>query len=100
MKLEKIPYQTKVFFNGNWIGFTENPEEIIQSFKKIRRVQKIDGFSIVRDIINKEIRIYTDQGRGMRPVYVVKDVCKGSNKLKITKAKLYAILSLGESNAF
>ncbi|EAR95419.1 DNA-directed RNA polymerase II protein (macronuclear) [Tetrahymena thermophila SB210] len=100
LKLEKIPYQTKVFFNGNWIGFTETPEQIIDVFKEIRRLQKIDGFSIVRDIINKEIRIYTDQGRGMRPVFTVQEICEGKNRLKITKSKLYAILQQFEGKAF
>ena len=51
-----IPKKTKVFFNGNWVGFTDNPDTVVDIFKSIRRKQKIEGVSVVRDIINKEIR--------------------------------------------
>ena len=36
-----------------------------------------------RDILNKEIRIFTDEGRIYRPVYIVKD-----NKLVIRKTHI------------
>jgi len=36
-----------------------------------------------RDILNKEIRIFTDEGRIYRPVYIVKD-----NKLEIKKTQI------------
>jgi DNA-directed RNA polymerase II subunit RPB2 len=40
---------------------------------------KIKELSIVRDIFNKEIRIYTDHGRVQRPVFVVE---KGQLNIK------------------
>ena len=56
LDLKMIPKKTKVFFNGNWVGFTDNPDTVVDIFKSIRRKQKIEGVSVVRDIINKEIR--------------------------------------------
>lgn len=37
--------------------------------------------SIVRDIVNKEIKIYSDQGRCNRPLFIVD---QETNQLKIT----------------
>ena len=46
--------------------------------------------NISRDLINKEIKIYTDQGRCMRPLFIVEEDENGNkNKLKITKQDLY-----------
>lgn len=42
--------------------------------------------SLVRDIENKEIRVLTDEGRIMRPLYVVEN-----NKLKVTKEQIELI---------
>lgn len=39
--------------------------------------------SLVRDIENREIRVLTDEGRIMRPLFVVED-----NKLKITQQQI------------
>lgn len=39
--------------------------------------------SINFDYVNKEIRIYTDAGRCMRPLFTVED-----NRLRLTKFKL------------
>jgi DNA-directed RNA polymerase II subunit RPB2 len=60
--------------DGNWIGFTKNPESFISQFKNLRSVE--ESFipievSINLDFVNKEIRIYTDAGRCMRPLFIV-----------------------------
>lgn len=89
-----------MFFNGNWIGFTDNPEAVVNIFKHIRRDNRIKGLSVVRDIINKEIRIYTDLGRGMRPLFTVADNGTDSRSLKITKSKLHGLLRQNENNVF
>ena len=38
-----------------------------------------DEISVVRDIVQREIKIYTDSGRCMRPLFKVED-----NKLRLT----------------
>jgi DNA-directed RNA polymerase II subunit RPB2 len=71
---------TKVFINGNWIGIHKKADYLIDVLKKLRRKMEIPKeISIVRDIQNKEIRLYTDAGRVQRPLFIVEN---GSIKLK------------------
>lgn len=58
--------------NGQWIGVHANPGALLDSLIHERRVGAIkEEVSIVRDIREKELRIYTDAGRVMRPLFVV-----------------------------
>jgi DNA-directed RNA polymerase II subunit RPB2 len=60
--------------NGNWAAFTDNELNILNVLKCARRKGDIpDEVSIVRDILQKEIKIYTDSGRCMRPLLLVGD---------------------------
>ena len=66
--------QCKVFINGDWIGFTKEPKELVDLVKKYRR----DGFihihtSIYWNIMNYYIQIYTDCGRPIRPLLLIQD---------------------------
>lgn len=51
-------------FNGDWIGFHDKPEILVESIREARRARK--GFtdpievSVNWDITNKEIKIFTD----------------------------------------
>lgn len=65
---------TKVLVDGNWVGFTRNPEHFISEFKNLRSAEESYipiEVSINFDFVNKEIRIYTDAGRCMRPLFIV-----------------------------
>jgi DNA-directed RNA polymerase II subunit RPB2 len=54
----------RVFVNGNWFGTHSNPDDLITSVLKLRRMHQIPKeIAIVRDILNKEVRFYTDPGR-------------------------------------
>ena len=69
-----IPYKTKIFINGKWIGVHNKAGFIIDTLKMHRREKKMpEEVSIVRDIVNKEIRIFTDAGRICRPLYIVEN---------------------------
>ena len=82
--LDDFITKTKVFLNGNWIGFTNRAQNLVQSLKMARTRQLIPAeVSIVRDILHKEIRIYTDSGRWMRPLLVV-----SNNKMKLNPSKI------------
>jgi DNA-directed RNA polymerase II subunit RPB2 len=71
----EIPKTTKIFVNGNWIGMHNNAEMVIQYLKNLRRRNTdLIEMSIVRDIVNKEIKVCTDNGRIMRPLFVVTDM--------------------------
>ncbi|EGR27654.1 RNA polymerase ii second largest subunit, putative [Ichthyophthirius multifiliis] len=90
INVEEIAGMNKVFFNGNWFGFCKDPEDLIELFKKYRRKkQEFKDISVVRDVINKEIRIYTDSGRCMRPLFVVENA--RNRKLFINKENLKLI---------
>eukprot|EP00594_Rhizosolenia_setigera_P020339 CAMPEP_0178963112 /NCGR_PEP_ID=MMETSP0789-20121207/14811_1 /TAXON_ID=3005 /ORGANISM="Rhizosolenia setigera, Strain CCMP 1694" /LENGTH=1245 /DNA_ID=CAMNT_0020647481 /DNA_START=60 /DNA_END=3797 /DNA_ORIENTATION=- len=75
------PNVCKIFVNGNWVGIHRDPKALVHTFHELRRMIDIDAeVSIVRDITESEVRIYTDAGRICRPLFVVQD-----QQLKIKK---------------
>ncbi|KAI0275029.1 DNA-dependent RNA polymerase II second largest subunit [Gloeopeniophorella convolvens] len=65
---------TKVFVNGVWMGVHRDPTNLIDTLKKLRRKDDVHPeVSIVRDIRERELRLYTDPGRVCRPVFIVED---------------------------
>ena len=82
--------QTKVFINGNWIGIHADPEPMIMDLKLKRRSRELSQeVSIVRDLKERELRIWTDPGRLTRPLFVVDNFTDEEgfvrNKLRIRK---------------
>lgn len=72
---------TKVFVNGVWMGVHRDPSGLVKTIKKLRRKDDISAeVSVVRDIRERELRIYTDAGRVCRPLFIVED-----QQLLITK---------------
>ncbi|MBD23482.1 MAG: hypothetical protein CMG46_00540 [Candidatus Marinimicrobia bacterium] len=71
----------KVFVNGNWIGFTKEPNELVSSVKEFRENGLINiHTSIYCDTMNYIIYIFTDGGRPIRPLLVIKDGVSLFNK--------------------
>ena len=75
-----IKTDSKVFVNGKWVGLTKNPAALVKSFRSFRRSVEGDGgdsnnieTSVVRDMQMQEVRFFTDAGRTMRPLFIVKD---------------------------
>eukprot|EP01087_Luapelamoeba_hula_P007555 TRINITY_DN1846_c2_g1_i1.p1 TRINITY_DN1846_c2_g1~~TRINITY_DN1846_c2_g1_i1.p1 ORF type:complete len:1191 (-),score=165.77 TRINITY_DN1846_c2_g1_i1:149-3694(-) len=67
-----IPSATKIFVNGSWIGIHRQPENLVKTLRSLRRCRDVSPeCSIVRDISEQELRLYTDAGRCCRPLYVV-----------------------------
>lgn len=66
---------TKVFVNGCWVGIHRDPDHLVATLKKLRREMDIivSEVSIIREIREREIRIYTDAGRICRPLLIVED---------------------------
>ncbi|KAK1904743.1 DNA-directed RNA polymerase II subunit RPB2 [Dissostichus eleginoides] len=87
---------TKIFVNGCWVGIHKDPEQLMNTLRKLRRQMDIIvsevtkpscltaasvhrslmvfillGVSMIRDIREREIRIYTDAGRICRPLLIV-----------------------------
>ena len=66
--------ECKVFVNGDWIGFTDKPNELVCAFKKYRMEGLINNHSsIYWEHMNYLIQIFTDGGRPIRPLLVVKE---------------------------
>jgi len=70
----------KIFLNGNWLGFTDKPAEVVNFLRDKRAKNYINHHtSIIYNIYNKEIKVYSDGGRMIRPLLNVTD-----NKLNLT----------------
>ena len=64
----------KIFINGNWVGCHRNPAELINIFRLYRRNGLINIYTSGSwDYNNNEIKIYTDGGRFIRPLYIVEN---------------------------
>lgn len=74
IKPQIIPHSTKIFVNGNWVGVHREPNELVRTLRSLRRCVDIDAeVSVIRDLMNKELRIYTDAGRVCRPLFIVEN---------------------------
>ena len=68
------PTTCKIFVNGNWIGIHRDSKALVDTFRALRRVINIDAeVSIVRDIAEAEVRIYTYAGCICRPLFIVNE---------------------------
>jgi DNA-directed RNA polymerase II subunit RPB2 len=88
---------TKLFINGHWAGAIDNPIETVEKVKLFRRNGLIPTYtSVMFDIKQNTIFIYTDAGRICRPIFYmdtdsekfsfessekIKDRLKNSDKL-------------------
>ena len=59
----------KIFINGDWLGYTNQPQILYDNFKKYRYDNIIHYHtSIYWDYINYSIYIFSDRGRCIRPL--------------------------------
>lgn len=80
-KLENVPPEmisakglALVFVNGDWIGCCDNAHEIIEKYREERRHGRIDRYaSIFWDVRTTEVYFWTDYGRLMRPLIIVRN---------------------------
>ncbi|KAI9734401.1 MAG: DNA-dependent RNA polymerase II [Cirrosporium novae-zelandiae] len=82
------PNATKVFVNGVWVGVHREPASLARVVYDLRRHNKISHeVSLVRDIRDREFKIFTDAGRVCRPLYVVENDKSSNNdgNLVLTK---------------
>ncbi|KAI4312159.1 hypothetical protein MLD38_037002 [Melastoma candidum] len=67
-----IPQATKVFVNGFWVGVHRDPGMLVRTLRMLRRQNSVSTeIGVVRDLRQKELRIYTDYGRCCRPLFIV-----------------------------
>ena len=67
-------YMTKVLINGDWIGYSKEPKNLIKNFKEKRKSGIINIYtSITWNTTHNIIYIYSDEGRCVRPLFVIND---------------------------
>jgi DNA-directed RNA polymerase II subunit RPB2 len=65
---------SKIFLNGEWYGVYNNVNTIYEDLLNYRRSAIINIYtSIIFDTFENELYIYTDSGRFLRPLYIVKN---------------------------
>ena len=68
----RFPNATKVFINGTWVGVHQDPKHLTSLVSSLRRSNIISfEVSLVRDIRDREFKIFSDAGRVMRPLFVI-----------------------------
>jgi len=85
--LDKLHKSVHINLNGEWLGITTKPFELVQELKTKRRNGEINvQASINFNIRNRSIDIYTDGGRLIRPLLRVEN-----NNLNLTRPMLESI---------
>lgn len=68
----RYPHATKIFVNGVWVGVHQDPKHLVSQVLDTRRKSYLQfEVSLVRDIRDREFKVFSDAGRVMRPVYTV-----------------------------
>lgn len=80
----RYPNATKIFVNGTWVGVHHDPKHVVGLVQALRRKGTIAWeVSLIRDIREREFKIFSDAGRVMRPLFVVEqDENSGSGVAK------------------
>lgn len=75
----------KIYLNGALIGLTHSPHDLYEEFRRLRKMGVFSSqVSFCLDEDDREIRVFSDHGRYMRPVMTVED----GNILKMKKGDL------------
>ncbi|KZF24297.1 DNA-dependent RNA polymerase II RPB140 [Xylona heveae TC161] len=78
---QRSPNATKVFVNGVWVGVHRDPTHLVNTVISLRRRHMISHeVSLVRDIRDREFKIFTDAGRVCRPLFVIDNDPKSPNR--------------------
>ena len=83
-----FPNATKIFVNGVWVGVHREPHHLVQNVQALRRNGLISHeVSLVRDVRDREFKIFTDAGRVCRPLFVIDQDRRSQNygNLVLTK---------------
>jgi len=94
---------SKIFLNGNWYGVYNDINTIYNDLIENRRNAIINIYtSIVFDKFENELYIYTDSGRFLRPLYILKNQKFSINDeivelLKYKKLNWYSLLGISNN---
>ncbi len=66
--------KTRVFLNGELLGYHDNPEELVSNVKQMRRAGTIPiQVNVTYFPMTHEIIVNSDDGRARRPVIIVEN---------------------------
>jgi DNA-directed RNA polymerase II subunit RPB2 len=83
---KEMANMSKILVNGRWIGVIDTPIELLQLLKLYRRNGIIPLYtSISFDYKSKEVIIFTDSGRLIRPLFYVDEMGKSTDKADLVK---------------
>jgi DNA-directed RNA polymerase II subunit RPB2 len=86
MEISEIQFQTPVYLNSRIIGFTSVPNALCEQLRGFRNNRILDWqVSIAYDPVDNEVKIYCDEGRLIRPFFVLEN-----NSLPLAKIEKYA----------
>ncbi|OAY53599.1 DNA-directed RNA polymerases IV and V subunit 2 [Manihot esculenta] len=87
----KLHRKYRVFLNGEWVGVCEDSHLFVAEFRRLRRRKRFhQQVEIKRDEQQREVRIFSDAGRILRPLVVVQNL----TKIKAFKGGNYTFQSL------
>ena len=99
---QRSPHVTKIFVNGVWVGVHRDPAHLFRTVQALRRGTTISHeVSLVRDIRDREFKIFTDAGRVCRPLFVIDNDPKSANcgNLVLTKNHIQRLEDERENGA-
>ncbi|XP_044961868.1 DNA-directed RNA polymerases IV and V subunit 2-like [Hordeum vulgare subsp. vulgare] len=73
--VQEIGGTEKIFLNGDLVGVSAQPGEFVTNLRNMRRSKQIDPqVEIKRDKLDKEVRVFSDAGRILRPLLLVENL--------------------------
>jgi DNA-directed RNA polymerase II subunit RPB2 len=82
LEVDCIADGTFVFLNGIVIGFSDEPDDVVEEVKTQREAGYLDwSVSVTYDSIDNEVRIYSDDGRLARPLFSINHATNKVNAL-------------------
>jgi DNA-directed RNA polymerase beta subunit len=82
MPVPEMRHATPVFLNWGIIGYTQDPEKVINEVRRLRLKGVLDKeVSVTYDSLDNELKIFCDEGRFIRPLLVVDE----NNRLVLEK---------------
>lgn len=89
--LASLGKMDRIFLNGDWVGVCPNSNSFVARFRSMRRAKLIHPqVEIKWDKHQREVRIFSDAGRILRPLLVVENL----RKIKHLKAGVSSFQSL------